>query len=366
MSEARTSHLRPAVCTSCGQRTADLCPRALLLLILLLQLSAAGCVGRRGNVELLEARLRQNQDQLARHQRTLAETEAELTIARQEANLLREQMANAGASPLPAEYTSSLFQVEDIQFNTLMTGGRDQDGVPGDELLVVLFAPYDEHGELVKLPGRIELEAIDLSRTEEEGRRIANWVFDPEESRDLWRTAPFSRGFELRLVWPQPPEAEEILLHARLSTGDGRHFDASHTIAIVPLQEASAPSDFPTPEVIRPVSFQSESPPTDSRVDARQFPAWNDPVPSPEDISHMVDHESARQPRPDHKPVLTTDDAREIDPEDSEAQEPVPDTTTGSPDATSPPPGSSEQPRAFPDGLRTSDVWTDATIPRLR
>jgi hypothetical protein len=337
-----------------------------LLLLVLLMLSATGCIGRRGNVELLEARLRQNQDLLTRHQRTLAETEAELAIARQEANLLREQMANAGASPLPAEYTSSLFQVENIQFNTLMTGGRDQDGTPGDELLVVLFAPYDAHGELVKLPGRIELEALDLSRTEAEGRQIARWVFDPEESRELWRTAPFSRGFELRLAWPEPPEAEEILLHARLSTGDGRHFDASHTIAIVPPSAASTPGDFPAPQVIRPVNFQTETQRAGAHVEPPRSPAWYDSVPSLEDITNMADHqESSREPRPDHKPVLTSNDAGENQPADDSPLDPAADITTDNADANSNP-GDNQQPREFPSGPRTSDVWTDETIPRLR
>lgn len=331
--------------------------------VVVLALLGTGCIGRRGNVELLEAHLRDQQDLLARQQRMLAETRSELDLARKDADLLREQLANDGASPIPPEYTATLFQVENIQFNTLLTGGRDQDGVAGDELLVVVFGPYDEHGDLVKLPGRIELEAIDVNRTEEEGRQIARWTFTPEESRDLWRSSLFSAGFELRLVWPEPPSAEKVLLHARLSTADGRHFDATHTIAISPPAGDRSPGNFPAPDIVRPVNYNTRTAPPDP-IDPNPFDARSDTVTPLEDVIEMKEQPGDTRPeRPGIEPLFNGDDPGTADRngEAAAASGPAAEETETNSDVDD-----SQKPRPFPDGLRTSDVWTDETIPRLR
>lgn len=347
-------------------RRASGAARSVALLLLLVPLTP-GCLGARGNVELLEARLREREDLINRQEHNLSDARADLAAARQEADLLRKQIADGGASPLPPEYAGTLFRVEDIQFNTLMTGGRDQDGTPGDELLVVVFAPYDEHGDVVKLPGRIDLEAIDPTRTEEEGREIAQWTFTPEESRDLWRSSWFTAGFELRVAWPEPPQAEQVLLHARLSTADGRHFDATHTIAIHPAgNHDDSPGTFPTPEVVRPVTFDSTSPSPGEESELHRLPVWSDSVTPLEDFLDMGDHsDDSRQPRPDDEPLLHIEEGAAVeDPaalDSDSAASPAADDGPADADSTG-----ARDPRPFPEGLRTSDVWTDETIPRLR
>src|SRR5262245_21149148 len=91
----------------------------------------AGCMGR-GAVELVDARLRQQQDLTHVFQRQIAELRGELDSARAEVEQLRVQLAQAG-NTTPQEQTEPLARVAGIQFNSMMTGGRDIDGQPGHE-----------------------------------------------------------------------------------------------------------------------------------------------------------------------------------------------------------------------------------------
>lgn len=329
----------------------DLCRWAQPLALLVL----AGCLGARGDIELVEARLRQQQDLAERYARDLSTAQSERDAARREADLLRRQLADAGAQPLPAEFTESLFRVRGIEFNSLMTGGRDRDGKAGHDVLVAVLAPRDEHGDLVKIPGAIELEALDLNRPEGE-RQLGKWTFSPQETRALWKSGAFSAGYQLEVPWTGQPGAEKIILHARLSTADGRQFDATHTVKLKP--EAAA-------------STAKSSPGTRA-----QPPAPG--VPGKATLTNALHEEfqpvsTERVPRPASTPL---------------ASEPIPSVPSPSPDAFTPPesgapraansgdgadapsteakPQDADQPRPFPDGLKTSDVWTDATIPFLR
>jgi hypothetical protein len=302
-------------------------------------LALSGCLGSRGNVELLEARLRQEQDRLLVYERQLAGTQGELQIARQEADILRGQLKDLGERPLPAEYTQSVFEVRGIQFNGLMTGGRNRDGQPGDDVLVAVVTPVDEHGDLVKLAGAIELEALDLTRPESE-RVVARWTFSPEELRSNWRSGLFSAGYQFELPWPEPPRSEELLLHGRLVTADGRQFDASHTIKIKPALAAAPPRKLEAPEITRPIGRSAT-------------PAGSSTGAVADDIK--------RPPRPDEA-IARAKQAESPDGAPAWARE-----TAGSDERGAAAGIRRAGPRPIPpDGLRTSDNWTDETIPRLR
>jgi len=266
-----------------------------------LLLCAAGCLGHRGETELLEARLRQQQNRADAYARDLAEAHEELQLARRDADLLRRQIADGGGTPLPSEFTEQLFEATGIRFNGLMTGGRDRDDEPGDETLVAVITPHDDQGDDVKLIGTIELEVLDMSLPESD-RRIARWSFTPEQARGLWKNGMFSRGFQWEAAWPQAPGSEELLLHASLTAPDGRKFDATHPITITPPRPHTTPS-------IQQAHLESQRPPAEAAKRAEDEFEW------------------AREHRPE--------------PLNRRAEKPL-------------------------DGLRTSDNWTDATIPTLR
>lgn len=330
-------------------------------------LFATGCLGARGDIEVVEARLRQQQDLADRYARDLRTVEQERDAARQDADLLRKQMADAGQTAIPAELAQSLFQVRGIEFNSLMTGGRDRDGQPGDDVLVAVFVPRDEHGDVVKLPGAIELEAIDLNRPESE-RQFGKWIFTAEESRKLWKSGAFSSGYQVVVPLPAgATENEKVILHARLATADGRQFDATHTVSIKPGALASRQSP--------PLA-----PPAEAAGRARITPVAHE---EPSSVTNQ------RQPRPTAEPLgrepaspavpQPSDDA--FTPPASETADPFAESPTettnpfapaaGSTTAKKPAPvegDTSAQPLPFPlqDGTKSSDNFTDETIPFLR
>jgi hypothetical protein len=314
-------------------------------------LALSGCLGSRGNVELLEARLRQEQDRLLVYERQLAGTQGELQIARQEADILRGQLKDLGERPLPAEYTQSVFEVRGIQFNGLMTGGRNRDGQPGDDVLVAVVTPVDEHGDLVKLAGAIELEALDLTRPEAE-RVIARWTFSPEELRSNWRSGLFSAGYQFELPWPEPPRSEELLLHGRLVTADGRQFDASHTIKVKPAVAMAPPRKLEAPEITRPIGGSATPGAGNAngpagRASLSRGAAVADDLKRPPRTEQAIARAKQAE-SPDGVPAW----AREAPGSDAKGA------AAGIRRAG---------PRPIPpDGLRTSDNWTDETIPRLR
>ena len=312
-------------------------------------LLGAGCLGSRGNVELLEAKLRQQQDLADRYQRQLAQTQSELTVAQQETDVLRKQLADQGERPLPAEYTQNLFQVTGLQFKPLLTGGRDRDGQAGDDVLVALIAPYDEHGDVVKLPGALEIEALDMTRPEGE-RQVAHRQFSPQEARALWKSGFLAAGFQCEVPWHQPPASEELLLHARLSTADGRQFDATHTVRVQTAGGGDSPRRLAPPAEARPVGMRPDATPLDAKPDS--VPGGGTAI-LPVGLESMLESVRDREARP------LTGDASD---DGSELLPPLLD--EGSGDAGAPPPAGT--PRPFPPVLETSDAWTGETIPYLR
>jgi hypothetical protein len=268
----------------------------------------------------------------------LAKARGELHVARQEADLLRTQLTVRGETPLPAEFTQNLFQVTGLQFKGLLTGGRDRDGHPGDDVLVALIAPYDEHGDVVKLPGALELEALDMSRPEGE-RQVARRKFAPDEARSLWKSGLLAAGYQCEVPWDRPPQSEDLLLHARLMTADGRQFDATHTIRVQTAAAGSSPRELTPPPEARPVGTK----PGDS--------SWDDvsvPIGERDSLVRPVGLESIVRP---------VDGSADLLP-------PLIESVGDGVEAK--PPASSSSPRPFPTGLRTSDVWTDETIPVVR
>ena len=193
---------------------------------------ACGCA-LRGQIDILESRLRQQEDSIAQLQGQLSTSQSQLQAARRETEDLNTQLT-AGTRTARVEQLSALGQVEAIELNKFLTGGLDRDGIPGDELFSAVIVPTDSQGNLVKVPGSVSLTLFDLSQPEAQ-QRIGRWEFHAQTERiavaqrvsgeRLYRRA--SRG-------KQQPHSANLLVHARLKTIDGRQFDTSQSIRIVP------------------------------------------------------------------------------------------------------------------------------------
>jgi len=262
---------------------------------------AAACLcgcALRGNTELLESRLRQQEDRMVRLEAQLRTTESELTAARGESQHLREQLAGRGEPAILPEQANAMFRATGVQFNRLLTGGLDRDGSPGDELLSAVVVPHDADGELVKLPGRIELQAFDLAMNGNQ-KLIGRWQFGVDECRTLWHSGFLGSGYLIRVPWIETPRSSRILLHARLVTTDGRQFDTSEHVEVTPppasgrskivqTGEAEPPAenrpvpDDPEwdaePELVPPKGAGKPAPPSEEPV--RTSDRWtNDSIP---------------------------------------------------------------------------------------
>ena len=227
-------------------------------------LGACGCASGRGNTSALEAELRQQEDRIVRLQTELRHVSDDLAATRREADSFRAQATAVGQVALVAEQAEVLFRAEGLRINTLLTGGIDEDNVPGDEVLHLVLEPTDADGNTVKLPGEVMVEITDPA-ADGAARQVGAWTFPADQVRLAWQSGLFVTGFKFRLPWNVPPSHGRLIVHARLSTADGRRFDATETVQVkppappaegtppAPLPETAAPPTMvPTPPTIPP------------------------------------------------------------------------------------------------------------------
>ena len=302
----------------------------------------SGCSSR-GQLELLEAEIRQHKDSSRRAEARSAELESQLAMARQETDLIRSQVSASGSPvPLP-EQTGNLVRLSGVKINTLLSGGKDRDGQPGDDLLVALISPHDQQGDLVKIAGEVEIEAYDMTRSGD-NKRVGYWTFDPAQSAKAWHSGFVGAGLQFELPWQEAPSNKELLVHVRLRTSDGRQFDTSSPLKVAPPANAT-PGLISFPQA-QPVKHETEKTIEREIMTAvQQLP--EEPVARPVPFYDDVEPDTARPFPGADKPTAG---------EKAPAQ------------LTVPPAAPAKQPlgRATLDGIETSDNWTDETIPRLR
>jgi len=207
--------------------------------IVLTLLTLLGGCGLRGDVDLLEARLREQEDRLYALDTDVNKAHSQLASLRRENDMLYARLAGHSAEIILPEQADSLFRAEGIRIQKWMTGGLDRDNQPGDEMLIAVISPHDAEGETVKLPGTIQIQLIDPSKPKQQ-QQIGNWTFEREESRKYWHSGIMASGYQFRLPWQIVPNSSELLLNATLTTVDNRQFSTSEIIRITPPPKAVA------------------------------------------------------------------------------------------------------------------------------
>ena len=191
---------------------------------------AAGCAVR-GDTAGLEQELRGHEDRILSLERELRFARDELAAARREAEHLRTQVATTGEMVLASEQSEVLFRAEGLRINTLLTGGLNEDGQPGDDVLSLVLEPFDAGGTTLKLPGDMEIDVTDPA-ADGEARAVGSWAYSADEVRESWHAGLIVTGFRFRLPWGTPPRHGTLVVHARLTTPDGRVFDATETVKV--------------------------------------------------------------------------------------------------------------------------------------
>ncbi len=227
---------------------------------LLLMLTTSGCkslVGKQEKPDLLEAELRTRE-------RELLEARAELQQMRLLTDVYQRQGPVYG-QPLPCPpggvphlSGSSPFTIRDFQLGN-GTGGRDDDGLPGDEGLQVVMVPKDEDGTAVKVPGRATVLAYEITK---EGLKlpIGKWEVSAEQLKKTWKSGFLGGGYTVPLQWDRAPTTTRIRVVVRFVLPDGREYEADRDSNVTPLPGLAprAPTfghELPPPTLVSPGGF---------------------------------------------------------------------------------------------------------------
>jgi outer membrane murein-binding lipoprotein Lpp len=239
-----------------------------------------GCLSR-GNSDLLRARIRDQQSQLAETERQMTFAQSELQRARREAESLRTELARGGMNAAGAEYTEALVRVRTLQIHSLLSGGVNKDEKPGDDAFVAQVVPVDEDGEIVKLPGNIELTLLDPALPESQ-RQIGHWKYSAEECRSHWTRGFTGAGYQFTMPLTEPPAHESLVLHAKLTASDGRSFDANQVVRVTPSNKLTLSSRrIETSTAPKPLDDINDPPPAPLADRNGVIPEWAEPKAAP-------------------------------------------------------------------------------------
>lgn len=175
--------------------------------------------------DLIEAELRTRE-------RELADTKAALEQSR---NLLRAYETAQRPGPMPGPQPGAggggaFYPVKQIEL-ARGTGGVDEDGAPGDEGLMVVIAPRDEDGSAIKVPGRALVAAWEISPA---GLKtpIGSWEIPADKLRASWKSGLISTGYFVAVPWQNLPSSDRVRVAVRLTTTDGRAFEADRDVSV--------------------------------------------------------------------------------------------------------------------------------------
>jgi hypothetical protein len=110
----------------------------------------------------------------------------------------------------------------------------DDDSTPGDEALMVVIVPRDEDASAVKVPARAQVAAWEILPSGLKNP-IGNWDVPAEKLRPTWRSGLFSTGYFVQLPWQTFPTTDRLRVAVRLTTTDGRAFEADRDVTVRPV-----------------------------------------------------------------------------------------------------------------------------------
>lgn len=195
------------------------------------------CIALREELLLKDADLRDLRVQLD-------EAQGRWESARLESEALRSQVADPAARGLLPEQTAALYAIREVSLQ--FVGGLDQDDAAGDDALALFVQPRDQQGDVVKAPGAVTIELHDLA-LEDDARSLGVWQFDESQATEAWSSGLLASGFRFELPWQRGrPAHEELTLHVRFRTPDGRQFYKTQQVRIQLGASPAVPYDEPT------------------------------------------------------------------------------------------------------------------------
>ena len=256
---------------------------AFVLCLLSFVLCLPGC---RHNCDLVEAELRTREMQLAD-----LRTERDQLHASNEA-LQHEIAALRGGSPtkITPEEASQMFTLRSLVLGR-QTGGLDDDGHPGDEALQVLVEPRDADGHAVKVPGRLVIQAVEIT-AEGLKKPLSAWEVSGDGLRRSWKNGLLSTGYYLVLPWKVWPSNEKVRVVAQFTLSDGRAFEAEKdiTVRLVPAAHRAPPPPLP------PQGVDGPPLPPPHILEGNDASPWHAPPPKPTEADPAASRPNGRKP----------------------------------------------------------------------
>jgi hypothetical protein len=91
-----------------------------------------------------------------------------------------------------------------------LSGGYDEDGLPGDEGVLVYVKTIDAEGDVIKAAGEIEIQLWNLAASGEE-LLIGQYVLDAVHARKRWYGKFMTYHYTIRCPWrAEPPRHDEV------------------------------------------------------------------------------------------------------------------------------------------------------------
>jgi hypothetical protein len=233
-----------------------------------------------------------------------------------------------------------------LQVHSLLSGGVNKDDTLGDDAFVAHLAPVDDDGEVVKYPGKINLTLLDPALPEHE-RQIGAWEFSSDECRSRWTRGFSGAGYQFTLPLDVPVRHESVVLHAKMTTRDGRQFDANQICRVTPSHDIG---------LHRPALLDKPAPLDDI----------DDPPPPAGDSQLRRDSPEVEADSSNTVPPVPPSEPDVVKQRGPKLENDLPDWARQDAKSGSSP---TSPPRSRPlraEALRDSTNWTDATIPQLR
>ncbi len=263
-----------------------------------------GC-GSRGHQEILESRLRIQEEELGKLRTQLDQQQKELQYAQRENELLNQQLSTQ--TPLD-NYTAERSHLEQIKIDPLYSGLV---AGPQGASCVVMLTPVDGFSNAIKVPGDILLEWFDPDSDPQSTPPLDRWSLDASSSLKFWQDGVLKSGF---LIQMQPNitdfQQKPVRLQATLTTGPNEKFKTS--VILNNNTTSNSLSHRDQPRDVQQVSYKPAPPPVlqrlstqtqrvDSIVPEAQF--WKKPIPpsANSDLTPKV-HRPSENP-----PTVTSD-----------------------------------------------------------
>ncbi|MEC7566539.1 MAG: hypothetical protein VX738_12735 [Planctomycetota bacterium] len=123
-----------------------------------------------------------------------------------------------------------------LEINRLRTVGRDLDGMPGDDTLLVHLQPRTSDGRFLPIPGRVIVEA-----SNQQHQRLGRWEVSVSRLQEIIRQRDHQRTIPLQLDFPSgTPSHETLLLKVHFQPVNGPPLTAEHILKII-AKSASIP-----------------------------------------------------------------------------------------------------------------------------